>query len=185
MAGDREPSGQAATSMLGLRSVTGTNARSGTAWRLATEAGMDPHLGKLRIRRAPPGDLPDETGAIPCLNDDGEELVRRGLTANALDHGAQILDSGPPLGQQHRARGREQDPATGPVQQPDAELALQLADRRGQRGLCHAQALRGASEVQLLRYRDEVPELADLHLIHTSSVWNKSERVLPHPAAAR
>jgi hypothetical protein len=41
MAGDREPSGQAAAIVLGLRSVTGTNARSGTAWRLATETGMN------------------------------------------------------------------------------------------------------------------------------------------------
>jgi hypothetical protein len=41
MAGDLEPSGQAAATVLGLRSVTGTNARPGTAWRLATEAGMN------------------------------------------------------------------------------------------------------------------------------------------------
>jgi hypothetical protein len=91
----------------------------------------DPHLGDLRIRRTPPGDLLDQAGAIPCLDDDGEEVVRHGLTANALDHGAQVLDSGPPLRQQHRACRREEDPAAGPVQQPDAELALQLADRRG------------------------------------------------------
>ena len=41
MVGDLESSGQAATTVLGLRSVTGTNAKSGTAWRLATEAGMN------------------------------------------------------------------------------------------------------------------------------------------------
>ena len=39
MAGDLEPSGPAAATVLGFRSVTGTNARSGMAWLLATEAG--------------------------------------------------------------------------------------------------------------------------------------------------
>ena len=37
---------------------------------------LDPHLRDLRIRRAPPGDLLDKAGAIPCLGDDGEGLIR-------------------------------------------------------------------------------------------------------------
>ena len=57
----------------------------------------------------------------------------------------------------------ERDASLGPVEQPDAELLLELADLLADRGLRHVQALRRAAEVQLLRDRDEVPQVTEFH----------------------
>ena len=67
------------------------------------------------------------------------------------------------LDEQGRAGLGEGDAAVGAVEQPHAELGLELADLLADRRLRHVQALRGAAEMQLLRDRDEVPQVSQLH----------------------
>ena len=57
----------------------------------------------------------------------------------------------------------EGDAAVGAVEQADAQLRLELADLLADGGLRHVEALGGAAEVQLLRDRDEVPQVSQLH----------------------
>jgi hypothetical protein len=49
------------------------------------------------------------------------------------------------------------------VQQPHAEAVLEGLDGLAQRRLRHVQPFGGATEVQLLGHRDEVPRLAHVH----------------------
>ena len=51
----------------------------------------------------------------------------------------------------------------GAVEEPHAELGLELADLLADGRLRHVQALGGAAEMQLLRDRDEVPQVSQLH----------------------
>ena len=56
-------------------------------------------------------------------------------------------------------RGKRHSTARS-LQQLDTELPLELSDRSGQRWLGDAQAVGSTAEVQLLCYRDEIPQLA-------------------------
>jgi hypothetical protein len=100
--------------------------------------------------RAGEADPQHARGPLPHLVDVGLE-------------GLDLVDDPPPAVQEHLAGGGEVHPPGGPVQQPHAELLLELADLLGQRRLGHVQALGGAAEVALLGHGDEVVELPDLH----------------------
>ena len=69
---------------------------------------------------------------------------------------------------------RDLDLLPGPVEQFDAEFLLQLAHRCGERGLDDMNPLRGAGEVHLARYRDEVLELTELHPIQNINFSEQS-----------
>src|ERR1039458_7417819 len=65
-----------------------------------------------------------------------------------------------------------------PLDQGDAQAALELADRPGQRRLRDAQPPGGAAEVQFLSECDEVAEFPGLDLVHTSRVSIVTQPVL-------
>ena len=87
----------------------------------------------------------------------GVRVARRALRDLGLVQDPTGLD-------EQRGAGRgEGDAAVGAVEQPHAQLCLELADLLADGGLRHVQALGGAAEVQLLRDRDEVPQVSQLH----------------------
>jgi 3-oxoacyl-[acyl-carrier protein] reductase len=147
--------------------------------RSAGVAEQDVHPRHPRIPGAPLHDRLDQVGAGARLDGDTETAGLGSPPAGAFERGTDSLDRNPPLLEQHGAGRGQGDPAAGPLEQRHTELALELADGRRQRRLGHAQARRGPGEVQLLRDRDEIPELAQLDLIHTRSVWSDSQRILP------
>ena len=67
------------------------------------------------------------------------------------------------LDEQCRAGVGKADAAVGTVEQPHTQLCLELADLLADGRLRHVKALGGAAEVQLLRDRDEVPQVSQLH----------------------
>src|SRR4051794_31478973 len=71
-------------------------------------------------------------------------------------HAARLLE-------QRTARGGQRDAALRAVEEPDAELLLELADLLADRRLGDVEPLRGAAEVQLFGDGDEVPEMAEFH----------------------
>ncbi|GAA4430553.1 hypothetical protein GCM10023169_34070 [Georgenia halophila] len=79
------------------------------------------------------------------------------------------------LSAQDLTRFRECDAATVPIEEPDAETTLQLADRPRQRRLRNPESLGGPSEVQLLGHREVIAQLPSLQLPHQSS-----QPVIPH-----
>src|SRR4051812_17703919 len=76
-----------------------------------------------------------------------------------LEHAARLLEH-------RRAGDGQRHAALSAVEEPDAELVLELADLLADRRLSDVQALCGASEVQLLCDRDEVPQMAKFHAGH-------------------
>ena len=75
----------------------------------------------------------------------------------------------PPRSREERATGVGEPHLAGrAVEELDAEVALELADRSAERRLGHVQALRGAAEVQLLRHGDEVAQMAQLDHLTSS-----------------
>lgn len=72
--------------------------------------------------------------------------------------------------QEHGTGSSECDSAAIPIQEGDAESALRPADRSREWWLGDPQALRCASEVQLLGNGDEVPEFACFEIVHYDSV---------------
>src|SRR6266540_1931573 len=58
---------------------------------------------------------------------------------------------------------RQRDSAIRPMEETDAELALEVADLLTERRLRDVQALRGSTEMQLFGDRHEVPEVTKLH----------------------
>ena len=68
--------------------------------------------------------------------------------------------------QEHGTGSSECDSATIPIQEGDAESALHPADRPRERWLGDPQALRGASEVQLLGDSNEVSEFTCFEIVH-------------------
>ena len=87
----------------------------------------------------------------------------RGRARGATGHLGLLED--PPRLLEHRGAGlRQLDAAVGPLQEPDPELGLELADLLAHRGLRDVQALGRAAEVQLLGDGDEVAEVPELHL---------------------
>ena len=74
-----------------------------------------------------------------------------------------------PLDQQASGRG-EVDAAGGALEEPGAQLRLELLDLLGQRGLRHVEALGGAAEVALLRDREEVAQVPQFHRTSPSSL---------------
>jgi hypothetical protein len=72
--------------------------------------------------------------------------------------------SAPAGERQQRAAGSGQgDMVARALEQNNPELALEAPDELADRGLDDAQALRGATEVQLIGDRDKGGELAQLH----------------------
>ena len=67
------------------------------------------------------------------------------------------------LFEQRRARVGERDAALRAVEQAHAELVLELADLLAHGRLRHVQPLGSAAEVELLRDRYEVPQMAKFH----------------------
>ena len=67
------------------------------------------------------------------------------------------------VAQERLPGGRELHPAAGPRQQLAAELFLQRADLLAEWRLGDVQPRGGAAEVQLLRDRDEISQLAQFH----------------------
>ncbi len=89
------------------------------------------------------------------------ELVARPHDGVAARGG---LGEHPPRERQQRPPGvRQRDLPRGAREQVGAELALEVADRGGQAGLRDAAERRGVREVALLRHRDEVLHLPQLH----------------------
>jgi enamine deaminase RidA (YjgF/YER057c/UK114 family) len=81
--------------------------------------------------------------------------------------------------------------ATRANEEVGAELGLELPDRDAQRRLCHVQADGRAAEVELLRDRHEVPQMAKLghagegySVTDTGSVWRETQSVLPSIASS-
>jgi hypothetical protein len=61
------------------------------------------------------------------------------------------------------SRVRQLDAAVRPIEEPHAEFVFEATDLLTERGLCDVNALRGATEMQFLRDREEVPEVTKLH----------------------
>lgn len=76
------------------------------------------------------------------------------------------VERGDSVPQEHGTGSSECDSATIAIQEGDAESALHPADRSRERWLGDPQALRSASEVQLLGNGDEVPEFACFEIVH-------------------
>ncbi|MCP2338968.1 hypothetical protein FHU30_004325 [Actinomadura rupiterrae] len=78
----------------------------------------------------------------------------------------------------------ERDRAARPLEQRDAQPALQPPDRLGQCGLRDAHPRRGTPEMQLLGHRQEVGQLPGLQPIHTRRLSIVARTVLDAPQAA-
>ena len=92
-----------------------------------------------------------------------------------------MLDAGqdlPRLRQQHRAGGGQLHAAAVALEQRHAQLRLELADLLTQRRLGDVQTLGRTPEVRLLRDRDEVAEVAELHAGYAVA-WSR-----PMPSAS-
>src|SRR3954469_15351498 len=82
--------------------------------------------------------------------------------------------------EQHNARRGQRDAAVRAVEEPDAELVLELADLLADGRLGDVEPLPGAAEVQLFGDGDEVPEMAEFHRWALFTPWPRSP-----PAAGR
>jgi hypothetical protein len=96
--------------------------------------------------------------------------------------GGDRVECGPGIAEQDFPGGRERDPAGGAREELHTELALQVADRAGQRRLRHAEPLGRATEVQFLRHGDEIPQLPRLQFTHTPKVSVATGSVFQFPA---
>ena len=102
-----------------------------------------------------------EAGAPGERDPQVPELAGRG--ALGVLGGAFGVRQRPARAFQERASGvGELDLAGGPEEQVDSEVPFELPDRRAERRLGHVHAPRRAAEVQLLRHRDEVAQVAEL-----------------------
>jgi hypothetical protein len=72
------------------------------------------------------------------------------------------LQRGHAVGQQALPRGGQRDAAGRALEEVDAELGLELADRLAQRRRGHVQPVGRAREAQLLGDRDEVAQVTQL-----------------------
>ena len=113
-------------------------------------AEQEVHLRHPRLPGVRVHDLLEQVGARARLDRDGEPVGLGSFPAGALDRGTDAFDRDPPLLEQHGAGRGQGDPAAGPLEQPHAEFAFELADGRRERRLGHAQPRRGPGEVQLL-----------------------------------
>src|SRR6266508_3600242 len=114
----------------------------------------DHQLGRQQLRRGGHGlvggdDLLQQLGVAGF---GGDDQPRRGLAGSlgAAGGGADRVNGAACLFQQHLPGLGQGDAAGGALQQPDAELGLELADGLGQGRLRHAQPRGRAAEVQLL-----------------------------------
>src|SRR3954451_9931147 len=85
----------------------------------------------------------------------------------------------PGLLEQRPSGDGEHDAARRAVEQPHAELLLELADLLADRGLGDVEAIRRTAEVQLLRDRDEVPQVTEFHARSPSislGLWPRRRR---------
>jgi hypothetical protein len=114
----------------------------------------------------------------------GREAYRQQAGA-AVAHRAYGLDGAPALGQQALGFGQqggacgcELHPATGALKQAAAQHFFQPTNLLAKRGLFDAQLLGGLAKVQVLGYRQEVPQPAQLQfgtgLIHMFFVLNRA-----------
>ncbi len=83
----------------------------------------------------------------------------RGLGGEPVEAGERVLCPW----QQRPSFGRQADVAPLAIDEPDAQLTLELADRCRERGLGDVTGFGGAAEVLLARECDEVLELAEKH----------------------
>ena len=134
--------------------------------QVAGEGAGDPReLGEGR--RAGEGDPEQAEPAVGDPADAAHAVVERPERA-------------PGLADQELAGGREADLPRGAVEEPGAELGLELADRLGQGRLGDVQALRRSSEVPGLGHRGEAAQVSQLHVasvrsgVGESSVWSSS-----------
>ena len=94
------------------------------------------------------------------------EHPRRGGGRRACRDGAHALgrgEGGPGFGQQPAAGFGQADRPAGAVEETDAQLAFQAGDLLAHGGLADRQRSSRPAEVQVLRYRDEVLQLPQLH----------------------
>jgi hypothetical protein len=73
----------------------------------------------------------------------------------------------------------ESDDVMGPIDELDADLPFELTDLLAQRRLGHVQALRCSTEVKLLGYGDEVPQMANFDHRRLQTLWEGPPHVLP------
>jgi hypothetical protein len=74
-----------------------------------------------------------------------------------------LLQHAPRLAEESGSRVRQRNGPLGPVEQPHAQLLLELANLFADRRLRNVQPLRGPAEVQLLCDRNEISEVAKFH----------------------
>jgi hypothetical protein len=120
----------------------------------------DARVGAGELGAGPGGELPGAAGLEADAQDAGPAApvpVGDGGDAGGLPDGAAGLGDHVPSG---RGGG---DAAGVPVEEAQAEFGLQPPERVGQRGLAHVEGLGGAAEVALVRDRDQVAQLAQLH----------------------
>ncbi len=146
----------------------GTDRGGGPAWMAEQQV----YLGHQRVQGVALDDPLEQVCAGAGLDRDGEPDGLGAGPAGTLHRSAGRLDRDPAVLEQDGAGRGQGDPAAGAIEQPDAELALELADSRREGWLGQAQAGRRPGEVELFGDGDEVAEFAQLDLIHTRSVWN-------------
>jgi len=74
-----------------------------------------------------------------------------------------LLQNATRLRQESGSCLRQRNLPLGPVQQPHTEFRFEFANLLANRRLCDVQSRRGATEVQFLRDRDEISEVAKFH----------------------
>ena len=103
---------------------------------------------------------------IPACRDvqaDGQDaLDGQGRVAGGRGGAAEFGQRGTRTVQEAGARGRDRRPAAAPLQQLDAEDALELLDLGAQHLLGDVHAAGGRGEAAFLRDRDEVTQVPDL-----------------------
>jgi len=118
--------------------------------RVAREEGVEDlrlnaGFGSRAERDREPPDL-----SVPCLAGGGHGVV------GVLENAAHLLE-------EDAAGFRERDEVSRPVKEAHAELALEVLDLMGQRGLRDMELLRGSPEVKLVGDRNEVAQVPQFH----------------------
>ena len=127
------------------------------------EDGCRHRLGEQGGGKQPDHHLPD----LPAMR-------ARGHQPRALGLG----DGGARLGQEKAAGFGQRHGTAGAVEQAHLQLLLQRADLLAERRLGHAEAFRGAAEVQFLGHGDEVAEVTQFHAIDTYGILISSQAIL-------
>src|SRR5262249_12711701 len=89
--------------------------------------------------------------------------LARGNAPRLLHSVLQRVEHATGVNTERVAGGRQLHPAARSVEEGEAQLALQGLDLPAQRGLRDRQAARRAAKVPLLRHREEVAQVPQLH----------------------